>query len=53
MPVALRVNVDRTDELPTRKVGERPVWSEQVIDDVAAFLTMLNDDYVLKLKQSK
>ena len=45
LPVALRVNVDTTDEPLTRKAGERPVWSEQDIDDVAAFLATLNDGY--------
>ncbi|WP_345812086.1 cytochrome c peroxidase [Paraburkholderia sp. PREW-6R] len=52
LPVALRVNVDTTDEPLTRKAGERPVWSEQDIDDVAAFLTTLNDGYDLR-KSSK
>jgi cytochrome c peroxidase len=45
LPIALRVNVDTTDEPLTRKAGERPVWSEQDIDDVAAFLATLNDDF--------
>jgi cytochrome c peroxidase len=37
----------------TRKVGERPVWSERDIDDVAAFPTTLNDDYRLQDKPEK
>jgi cytochrome c peroxidase len=53
LPVALRVNVDTTDEPLTRKAGERPVWSEQDIDDIAAFLTKLNDDYDLNAKRSR
>lgn len=53
LPVALRVNVDTTDEPLTRKAGERPVWSEQDIDDVAAILTKLNDDYDLNAKRSR
>ena len=28
-------------------------WSEQDIDDVAAFLTALNDDYDLNAKRSR
>jgi cytochrome c peroxidase len=51
-PAALRVDVDTTDEPLTRKAGERPVWSERDIDDVAAFLATLNDDYMLKPKPS-
>ncbi|KWF68326.1 cytochrome-c peroxidase [Burkholderia multivorans] len=47
LPPQLRVNVDRTDEPLTRKRGERPVWSERDIDDVAAFLATLDDGYVL------
>ncbi|WP_259461443.1 cytochrome-c peroxidase, partial [Paraburkholderia fungorum] len=45
LPVALRVNVDTTDEPLTHKAGERSVWSERDIDDVAAFLATLNDGY--------
>jgi cytochrome c peroxidase len=48
----MRVNADTTDEPLTRKAGERPVWSERDIDDVAVFLVTLNDDYVLKPKPS-
>jgi cytochrome c peroxidase len=47
------VNVDTTDAPLTRKAGERPVWSERDIDDVAAFLTMLTDGYDLKAKAVK
>nr|WP_236002422.1 hypothetical protein [Paraburkholderia elongata] len=35
------------------KRASAPVWSERDIDDVAAFLATLNDDYVLKSAQSK
>ncbi|MFT4069059.1 cytochrome-c peroxidase [Paraburkholderia sp.] len=52
LPVALRVNVDTTDEPLTRKAGERPVWSERDIDDVAAFLATLTDGYDPKAKQA-
>lgn len=45
LPVAMRGNVDTTDAPLTQKRGERSVWTEQDIDDVAAFLTTLNDDY--------
>ncbi|WP_267956800.1 cytochrome-c peroxidase [Paraburkholderia sp. HP33-1] len=50
LPVALRVNVDTTDEPLSRKTGERPVWSERDIDDVAAFLATLTDGYDPKSK---
>jgi cytochrome c peroxidase len=50
LPAKLRVNVDTTDEPLTRKRGEKPVWSERGIDDVAAFLATLNDGYVLPAK---
>ncbi|MDN7520630.1 cytochrome-c peroxidase [Burkholderia sp. AU45251] len=50
LPAYLRVNVDTTDEPLTRKRGEKPVWSEHDIDDVAAFLATLDDGYVLPAK---
>jgi cytochrome c peroxidase len=50
LPVALRKNVDTTDEPLRRKAGERPVWSERDIDDVAAFLATLTDGYDPKAK---
>nr|WP_186248535.1 MULTISPECIES: cytochrome c peroxidase [unclassified Burkholderia] len=50
LPAHLRVNVDTTDEPLTRKRGEKPVWSEHDIDDVAAFLATLDDGYVLPAK---
>ncbi|MGC1581877.1 MAG: hypothetical protein WA766_10345, partial [Candidatus Acidiferrales bacterium] len=53
LPVALRVNVDTTDEPLTRKAGERPVWSERDIDDVAAFLATLNDGYQLAARKAQ
>ncbi len=46
LPAALRVNVDTTDAPLTRREGERPVWTEQDIDDVIAFLETLTDDDV-------
>ncbi|SOE62858.1 Cytochrome c [Burkholderia sp. OK233] len=49
----LRANANTTDESLTRKAGERPVWSDRDIDDVAAFLATLNDNYALKPKQPK
>ena len=48
LPVAMRINVDTFDAPLTAKRGERPVWSERDIDDVAAFLATLNDDYPYK-----
>jgi cytochrome c peroxidase len=45
LPVALRDNVDTTDNPFTRQRGEKPVWSERDIDDVAAFLVTLDDGY--------
>jgi cytochrome c peroxidase len=53
LPLALRMNVDTTDEPLTRKTGDRQAWSEQDIDDVAAFLSTLNDGYDLKAKQTR
>ncbi|MGK8208343.1 cytochrome-c peroxidase [Burkholderia cenocepacia] len=47
LPANLRANVDTTDAPLTRRRGERPVWSERDIDDVAAFLATLDDGYVL------
>ncbi|MCA8089643.1 c-type cytochrome [Burkholderia anthina] len=47
LPAQLRTNVDTTDEPLTRKRGEKPVWTERDIDDVAAFLATLDDGYVL------
>ncbi|MEX3638951.1 hypothetical protein [Paraburkholderia sp. BR14320] len=44
------MNVDTTDEPPTRKAGERPVCSERDSDDVAAFLQTLTDGFDLKAK---
>ena len=46
LAVALRGNVDTTDEPLTRKQGGRPAWTEQDIGDVAAFLATLNDGYL-------
>ena len=43
--------IDTTNEPLTCKRGERPVRSEQDIDNVAAFLATLNDDYDLSAKK--
>lgn len=53
LPVAMRINVDTVDAPLTSKRGEKPVWSEQDIADVAAFLTTLNDDYPYQAKSAK
>ncbi|TDN62480.1 cytochrome c peroxidase [Paraburkholderia sp. BL10I2N1] len=53
LPVAMRGNVDTIDEPLTRKPGGRPAWTEQDIDDVAAFLSTLNDDYAYKGKAAR
>jgi cytochrome c peroxidase len=48
LPVAMRKNVDTFDAPLTSKRGDRPVWNEQDINDVVAFLETLNDDYPYK-----
>ncbi|SDI59339.1 cytochrome-c peroxidase [Paraburkholderia phenazinium] len=53
LPPDVRINVDTVDAPLTSKRGERPVWSERDIDDVAAFLTTLNDGYPYKPKPGK
>lgn len=41
-----RQNVDTTDAPLNRKLGEKPVWNEQQIDDVLSFLKTLDDQDV-------
>jgi cytochrome c peroxidase len=43
LPAADRGNVDVIDAPLTRQRGERPIWNEQDISDVIAFLTTLQD----------
>ncbi len=43
LPPQDRVNVDTIDAPLNRKRGEAPVWNEQQIDDVLAFLQTLTD----------
>lgn len=46
LPPRYRSNVDTTDPPLDRKLGQRPVWNEQQIDDVLAFLNTLTDQDV-------
>ena len=43
LPVALRRNVDIVDSPLNLKRGEKPVWNDQDIEDVIAFLRTLQD----------
>lgn len=43
LPAQYRINVDTTDAPLNRAPGQMPVWNEQQIDDVIAFLKTLND----------
>ena len=43
LPPRFRNNVDTTDAPLNRKLGEKPVWNQQQIDDVIAFLKTLDD----------
>ncbi len=45
LPPDLRHNVDTIDAPLTYKQGDKPVWSEDDINDVIAFLKTLNDGY--------
>lgn len=47
MPLALQDNVDHIDPPLTQKKGDKPVWSDDDIQDVVVFLKTLNDGYVL------
>ncbi len=48
LPARYRANVDTTDAPLDRKRGEAPVWNEQQIDDVLAFLRTLVDQDVVQ-----
>ncbi len=41
----LRGNVDAIHKPLTAKQGEHSIWTERVIDDVAAFIATLDEDY--------
>ena len=43
VPARYRGNVDTTDAPLDRKPGDKPIWNEQEIDDVIAFLKTLTD----------
>jgi len=43
LPAQYRKNVDTTDAPLDRKLGEKPIWNDQEIDDVIAFLKTLTD----------
>ncbi len=53
LPASVRGNVDTIDAPLTRKRGEKPVWTEQDIKDVVAFLSTLNDDYQSMARTAK
>ncbi len=46
LPPQYRNNVDTSDAPLDRKLGDKPAWNQQQIDDVAAFLTTLDDQDV-------
>ena len=46
LPPQYRSNVDTSDAPLDRKLGEKPDWNQQQIDDVIAFLTTLDDQDV-------
>jgi cytochrome c peroxidase len=45
LPARYRTNVDRTDRPLGARRGARPIWNEDDISDVIAFLTTLTDGY--------
>jgi cytochrome c peroxidase len=47
LPVQDRDNVDTTDTPFNRKLGEKPIWNAQQIDDVIAFIKTLVDQDVV------
>lgn len=47
LPPQYRKNVDTVDAPLDRKLGQKPVWNEQDIDDVIAFLRTLVDQDVV------
>lgn len=46
LPPLYRTNVDTTDAPLNRKLGQQPIWNDQDIDDVIAFLKTLVDQDV-------
>ncbi|MDE3201767.1 MAG: c-type cytochrome [Acidobacteriota bacterium] len=48
LPMRYRKNVDTFDSPLNLHRGQQPVWNQQDIDDVIAFLKTLNDDDVAK-----
>jgi cytochrome c peroxidase len=49
LPPQYRDNVDRTDAPLGRDLGQQPIWDEQDIDDVIAFLrTLVDRDVAMK-----
>lgn len=52
LPTQDQANVDTTDAPLDRKRGEAPVWNEQQIDDVLAFLETLTDQDALQREAS-
>lgn len=51
LPLQYRVNVDMIDAPLNRKLGQAPIWNEQDIEDVIAFLRTLVDRDVALTKQ--
>jgi len=47
LPAELQDNVDHIDPPLTQHKGDKPVWSDEDIQDVVVFLKTLNDGYVL------
>ncbi len=47
LPPELQDNVDHIDPPLTQHKGDKPVWSDEDIQDVVVFLKTLNDGYVL------
>jgi cytochrome c peroxidase len=43
LPVQYRENVDTTDAPLNRKLGDKPIWNSQELDEVLAFLRTLTD----------
>lgn len=52
LPPEYRRNVDTTDAPLDRRLGEKPVWNEQQISDVIAFLKTLTDQDALNKESS-
>jgi cytochrome c peroxidase len=45
LPARYRINVDRVDEPFTRRRGDKPVFTDSEIADLAAFMKTLDDGY--------